>query len=49
MNSPKKTDFDIKDIIAMVIAAFQLILPPVFIMFGVIMSIYFLLRLFLKI
>ena len=44
MNSPKKSDFDVKDIIAMIIAAFQLLLPPLLIMFGVITVIYFVLK-----
>ena len=48
MNSPKKTDFDIKDIIAMIIAAFQLLLPPLFILFTIIIVLYFILKYFLK-
>jgi hypothetical protein len=48
MNSPKKTDFDIKDIIAMIIAAFWLLLPPLLILFSVIIAIYFMLKFFTK-
>ncbi|MDD4569074.1 MAG: hypothetical protein PHE70_02965 [Tepidanaerobacteraceae bacterium] len=49
MNSPKKPDFDIKDIIAMIIASLLLILPPLLIIFGVIMAVYLLLKFVLNI
>ncbi|HHV17913.1 MAG TPA: hypothetical protein GXZ27_03550 [Thermoanaerobacterales bacterium] len=48
MKSSKKSDFDIKDIIAMIIAAFQLLLPPLFILFTIIIVLYFILKYFLK-
>ncbi|GAQ25935.1 MULTISPECIES: hypothetical protein [Tepidanaerobacter] len=47
MSLPKKNDFDSKDILAMTIAIFELLLPPVFIMFGAVTAIYFLLKLFI--
>lgn len=40
-----KADFGIKDIIAMIIAAFELVFPPLFIMFGVVLAIYLVLKL----
>lgn len=47
MSLPKKNNFDLKDILAMIIALFELLLPPVFIMFGAVTAIYFLLKLFI--
>ena len=49
MNSLKNDDFDIKDIIAMIIAAFQLLLPPLLTIFGMITIIYFILRLLTRV
>lgn len=49
MNSSKKPDFDLTDIIAMIIAAFQVLLPPILIMFGLVMALYLLLKLLLGI
>lgn len=40
----KNADFGIKDIIAMIIAAFELVLPPLFMIFGVVLGIYFVLK-----
>ncbi len=40
----KRPDYDVKDIIAMIIAAFELVFPPVFMIFGFIALLYFVLR-----
>lgn len=40
----KMPDYDVKDIIAMIIATFELVFPPVFMIFGVIALLYFVLR-----
>ncbi|AEE91745.1 conserved protein of unknown function [Tepidanaerobacter acetatoxydans Re1] len=44
MNSPKKPNLDAKDILAMIIAAFELLLPPVLIIFGAVIAIYYVLK-----
>jgi len=44
-NFGEKADFGIKDIVAMIIAAFELVLPPLFVMFGVVTAIYLVLKL----
>lgn len=41
----KKIEFGIKDIVAMIIAAFELVLPSLFMIFGVVLGIYFVLKL----
>jgi len=45
MNSSKKPNLDAKDILAMIIAAFELLMPPVLIIFGAVMVIYYMLKL----
>lgn len=44
-NFGRKADFGAKDIIAMIIAAFELVLPPLLMMFGVVLLIYFVMKL----
>ncbi|MDI3481849.1 MAG: hypothetical protein PWQ97_1504 [Tepidanaerobacteraceae bacterium] len=41
----QKSGFGTKDIIAMIIAVFELVLPPMLMIFGVVLAIYFGLRL----
>ncbi|MCR4429896.1 MAG: hypothetical protein NUV45_02630 [Tepidanaerobacteraceae bacterium] len=41
----RKTDLGAKDIIAMIIAAFELVLPPLLMMFGAVLLVYFALKL----
>lgn len=40
----RKINFGLKDIVAMIIAAFELVFPPIFMIFGVVLVIYLVLK-----